>query len=124
VAATPERKVKDKVVSVLKEYGAYYFFPAANGLGRAGIPDVISCYHSKFIAIECKAGKGVTTALQDRELNRIRSTGGIALVINEYNLDLVHIVLSTIQREADETYKQNLTRPSSAATASNFRAVR
>lgn len=121
MASTPERKVKDKVVAVLKEHGAYYFFPAANGLGRAGIPDIISCYHGAFVAIECKAGKGVTTALQDRELNRIRSAGGVALVINEYNIDIVHTVLSTIQREADEINRQNPTRTSRVPVASNPR---
>ena len=42
MALTPERKVKQQVVNLLKEYDVYYFFPAANGLGRAGIPDIIA----------------------------------------------------------------------------------
>ena len=37
MAQTPERKVKARVADILKEYGVYYFFPPANGLGRAGI---------------------------------------------------------------------------------------
>jgi Holliday junction resolvase len=78
---------------MLKEHGAYYFFPAANGLGRAGIPDIIVCLHGYFLAIECKAGKGKTTALQDRELQRIRNAGGVALVINENNMDELKDVL-------------------------------
>jgi hypothetical protein len=40
----------------------------------------------RFCGIECKAGKGKTTALQDRELARIQEAGGIALVINEDNI--------------------------------------
>ena len=32
MAATPEKKVKDKVVKLLKQYGAYYFFPATFGI--------------------------------------------------------------------------------------------
>ena len=39
MAATPEKKVKDKVVKLLKQYGAYYFFPATFGMGRSGVPD-------------------------------------------------------------------------------------
>jgi hypothetical protein len=93
VAVTPERKVKNQCVDMLKEHGAYYFFPAANGLGRAGIPDIIVCLHGYFIAVECKAGKGKTTALQDRELQRIRNAGGVALVINENNMDELKDVL-------------------------------
>jgi Holliday junction resolvase len=78
---------------MLKEHGAYYFFPAANGLGRAGIPDIIICLHGYFLAVECKAGKGTTTALQERELQRIRNAGGVALVINEHNMDELKDVL-------------------------------
>lgn len=106
MALTPERKVKNQVVTVLKEHGAYHFFPAANGLGRAGIPDIIVCHHGLFVAIECKAGKGKTTALQDRELARIRTANGVALVINETNVDLVRLVLTSITEKANETNRK------------------
>ena len=87
MAATPEKKVKDKVVKILKANGAYYFFPATFGMGRSGVPDVVCCHKGAFIGIECKAGKNTTTPLQDRELAAIQSAGGIALVINENNMD-------------------------------------
>lgn len=86
MAATPEKKVKDAVRKLLVELGIYYFAPAANGFGRAGIPDIICCFGGRFIAIECKAGKGVTTALQDRELAAIRTAGGMTMVVNETNI--------------------------------------
>jgi Holliday junction resolvase len=97
MALTPERKVKAKVVEILKEYGAYYFFPATYGLGRAGVPDVIACYQGEFFAIECKAGKGRTTLLQERELARIKNAGGYAVVINEKNIDQLSLALRRIQ---------------------------
>lgn len=84
---TPEGKVKDKVVKILKQYGVYYFFPVTGGFGMSGIPDIICCHNGRFIAIECKAGKNKTTALQDAHLARIRAAGGIAVVINEENVD-------------------------------------
>ena len=54
--------------------------------GRAGIPDIVGCHCGRFIAIECKAGKGKTTALQDRELARIGNADGLSYVVNEDNL--------------------------------------
>lgn len=84
---TPEAKVKKQVRSILDDLQIYYFFPAANGYGRAGIPDVIGCVLGRFIAIECKAGKNTTTALQDREIESIQKAGGYAFVANEHNLD-------------------------------------
>lgn len=86
MAQTPEAKVKAAVRKLLVEFGVYYFSPAANGYGRAGIPDIICCFGGRFIAIECKAGKGVTTALQDRELAAIRTAGGMTMVVNETNI--------------------------------------
>jgi Holliday junction resolvase len=87
MATTPEKKVKDKVVKILKSHGIYYFFPTTFGMGRSGVPDIICCFNGSFLAIECKAGKNKTTALQDMEIAAIRKTGGTAFVINENNIN-------------------------------------
>lgn len=87
MAQTPEKKVKDKVVRLLKECGVYYFFPATYGMGRSGVPDIICCINGRFLAIECKAGANHTTALQERELDAISVAGGLAIVVNEHNID-------------------------------------
>lgn len=94
--STPEKKVKDKVVTLLKEAGAYYFFPATHGYGRSGVPDIIGCLNGKFFAIECKAGNNKPTALQEREMQRIRDTGGNTLVVNEENIEVTRLWLKTL----------------------------
>lgn len=90
---TPEAKVKASVVKLLKKYEVYHFFPATHGFGRSGVPDIICCLEGNFLAIECKAGKGTTTALQDRELQRIANAGGDTFVINEKNLNTLEAYL-------------------------------
>jgi len=86
MATTKEGAVKAKVKSMLDSYGCYHFSPMTHGYGNSGIPDIVACCNGRFIAVECKAGRGKTTALQDRELTRINTAGGVALVINEHNL--------------------------------------
>ena len=86
MALTPEKKVKNKVVKLLKDKGIYYFFPATYGMGRSGVPDIVCCFNGRFLAVECKAGSNKPTTLQLRELSAIRESGGEALVINEDNL--------------------------------------
>lgn len=93
MAATPESKVKKRVREILDKLGIYHFMPPANGFGRAGIPDIIGCLNGHFIAIECKAGKGTTTALQDRELDRIHNAGGTTFIARESNLDELQQIL-------------------------------
>ena len=97
MAATPEKKVKDKIVAILKDEGVYYFFPATHGFGRSGVPDIIACVNGKFLGIEVKAGKNKPTALQVRELERIRAAGGVAVVINEENWDMTRELLRPLK---------------------------
>ncbi len=73
---TPEAKVKKKIVAVLKEHGAYYFYPVTGGFGRSGVPDIIVCHRGRFIGIECKAGKNKPTPLQEKNLQDIEVAGG------------------------------------------------
>jgi hypothetical protein len=96
MAATPEAKVKAKVIKQLKEIDAYYFSPVTGGYGRSGVPDIIACIEGRFVGIECKAGKGVTTALQEKNLAAIKQNGGTALVVNEDNVDSLSVILKII----------------------------
>ena len=100
MAMTPEAKVKKKVAEALKKLGVYYFYPVTGGYGKSGVPDIVGCYNGKFFGIECKAGKGKTTALQDMNLRQIAIAGGIAAVVNEENLHTVVDILN--EREVDE----------------------
>lgn len=94
MATTPEGRVKRVVTNQLKSMGAYYFFPATGGYGRSGVPDIVGCLDGKFFAIECKAGKNKPTALQEKNLEYIRNAGGVAMLVNEENMNEVKDVLS------------------------------
>lgn len=83
---TPEAKVKKKVVDQLKSLGAYYFYPVTGGYGSSGVPDIVGCYNGRFFAIECKAGTNKPTALQQKNIDAIRTSGGAAIVVNESNM--------------------------------------
>lgn len=87
MAMTPEGKVKARVKKLLDEYGAYYFMPATGGFGKSGVPDIVGCYKGQFFAVECKAGNNKPTALQEKQMEKIRATEGAAFVINEDNLE-------------------------------------
>ena len=93
MAKTPEGEIKDQVRKVLDEMGAYYFFPAANGYGRTGIPDVIACVGGHFVGIECKAGSKQPTALQQRELDNIEKAEGTGLIVNADNISNLKNIL-------------------------------
>jgi hypothetical protein len=87
---TPEAKVKAKIHAALKAQGAY----AVNYIGglhaNNGTPDILACWQGRFIGIEAKAKTNKPTDLQIVNLRRIDEAGGIALVINETNLETVN----------------------------------
>jgi Holliday junction resolvase len=93
---TPEKRVKSKVVAQLKKLRAYYFHPVTGGFGRSGVPDIVVCYEGRFVGIECKAGKNKPTKLQELNLRQIENAGGIALVVNETNVDEVGRILGDL----------------------------
>ena len=91
---TPEAKVKDRVKKVLIAIGAYYAMPVTGGYGVSGVPDFLVCYNGLFFGLECKAGKGKTTALQEKALSDIRKAGGAGYVINEENISILEDILN------------------------------
>ena len=88
MAQTPEAKVKKQIKAILEKHGVYYAMPIGSGFGNSGVPDFLCCMNGTFLAIEAKAGKGTTTALQDKHLRKIEEAGGRTLVINEKLLEL------------------------------------
>jgi hypothetical protein len=97
MASTPEGRVKELVRHVLLSHGAYYFMPVSNGMGSHGVPDFMVCAHGRLIGIETKAGKKLPTDLQMSNLRQIDKAGGIALVINEHNLEELDGVLHVLK---------------------------
>jgi predicted AAA+ superfamily ATPase len=79
---TPEGKVKRKVSELLKRYNVWYFYPANNGFGKGGIPDVIACVDGRLVGIEVKADKkSKPSELQKICGKEIQEAGGIWLVV-------------------------------------------
>lgn len=95
MAATPESKVKKQVVQILKDYGAYFFYPVTGGYGRSGVPDIVACWKGRFIGIECKARGNVPTQLQMKNLHDIARQEGISLIIDETGIGMFVVLMST-----------------------------
>jgi Holliday junction resolvase len=82
-AMTPEGYVKKEVRRVLDTIGGdvWYFMPVSNGMGAHGIPDFIGCCRGVMFGIEAKAVGGKPTRLQTIQMDKIRRSGGEAIVV-------------------------------------------
>jgi Holliday junction resolvase len=91
---TPEGKVKRRVVEVLKKHEVWYFFPANNGFGKSGIPDIIAIVDGHFVGIEVKSATGKPTELQKICGKQIEEAGGTWLVVsNDVTLEVLDAVI-------------------------------
>lgn len=97
MATTPEAKVKAKIKGILKAHNVYYAMPIGTGYGNSGVPDFLCCVNGHFLGIEAKAGKGTTTALQDKNIQQIKDAGGTATVINEDTLDYLEQLIQMMR---------------------------
>ena len=88
-----EKWVKAQVVKILKDVGAYYFYPVASGYMSIGVPDIVACIKGRFVGIECKCGMNTPTTLQQKNIDAIIANGGVAIVINEGALDTLKKIL-------------------------------
>ncbi len=98
MAATPEAKVKAKIKKILKDNGVYYAMPIGTGYGNSGVPDFLCCVNGNFLAVEAKAGKGTTTALQEKNLREIKQCGGTAAVIAEEQLEYLEQLIQLMKQ--------------------------
>ena len=91
-----EKNITNKILKYLKALDKCYSFKEHGGsYGSAGIPDIICCYHGKFVAFEVKNEKGKTTALQDVNIRNIQKADGIAVVVR--SLEEVKTLIESLE---------------------------
>lgn len=99
VAKTPEGRVKLLVREILDNTPTcWYFMPVQNGMGQSGIPDFICCVRGKLLGIETKSkySSRKLTALQAKQIRLINEAQGVALMVNEDNLEDLKELLQTL----------------------------
>ena len=84
MATTPEGKVKNRLKTMLKQHGIWFYMPQAGPFGKAGIPDFILIVEGKFVGVECKADKSKKpTPLQVIAMEDIEKAGGKCFVVRD-----------------------------------------
>lgn len=73
-----------------KEHGGMY--------GTAGIPDIICCYHGRFVAFEVKTPSGKLTKLQEITITKIRAAKGEAYKVT--SIEEVKSILDSLEVKA------------------------
>jgi hypothetical protein len=87
--STPEGKVKDRIRSLLKQYGAYWHMPVQNGLGKPAL-DFHVCHRGRYGGVEAKAPGKKPTPRQLETAKDIEAAGGVVFFIDGDTTELEH----------------------------------
>lgn len=78
-----ESNLKKGILKYLNSLpGCFAWKAHGDEYGRAGIPDIIACYHGRFFAFEVKRPGNEPTRLQQATMGKIREAGGRVFVVN------------------------------------------
>ena len=86
IGVTTEANLTRSIQKRLKDTPGWWGFKVLGGQGqRAGIPDIVGCYHGRFMAFEIKTETGRVSPIQAHEIAKIRRAGGEAHVVRSWN---------------------------------------
>lgn len=82
-----EKQFENKIKNHLKESNAWFLKTWSNGVQREGVPDILASVNGFFIGIEVKAENGTPSELQLWNIDEIRKSNGIGIVLypHQYN---------------------------------------
>lgn len=82
-----EKGLEEKIKKHLKKNNHYFIKYHGGYFSRSGVPDILACINGKFVGLEIKRPdkKGKISELQKAHIKNINNSGGIALVIDDYN---------------------------------------
>lgn len=76
-----EKNFENRVKKFLEEQGCWYVKYFANAYTKSGIPDLLVCCNGYFVAVELKAPNGKPSALQQWNIQKIKESGGIGIIL-------------------------------------------
>lgn len=82
-----EKDIENKIKFALKEANCYYIKNHGSQYARPGIPDIIFNLDGFFVALEVKKWPNKPTKIQTFHLKEIDKNKGIALIVDDLNLN-------------------------------------
>ncbi len=93
-----EKQFENKVKRYLEKSGAWFVkYWAGSPFTKVGIPDLVCCINGYFVAIELKSENGHVSEIQKYQINRIRESNGIAIVLYPNQFEMFKKFVKTLK---------------------------
>ena len=91
-----EKAFENKIKQYLKSQNIWHVKFFANRMTKVGVPDILACVNGRFVAIEVKAEKGKPSEIQLWNIEKIKDSGGIAMVLYPDQFDIFKDLIQDI----------------------------
>lgn len=93
-----ERTITDEILRYLRGQGECWCFKVAgSGSQMRGVPDIVGCWHGRFLALEVKRPKvGRLSKMQTYVIGQIAGAGGMVAVVRSVD------DVKTLLKEVDD----------------------
>lgn len=97
--AGKEKLFENQIKKYLTEQGVWHVKYFANGFTKSGIPDILACCGGHFLAIEVKAENGKPSELQLHHIEKIKQSGGHAVIVKPSQFDELKQLIEELKNE-------------------------
>ena len=94
-----EKTFENRIKKYLTEKGIWHVKYFANGFTKSGIPDILACANGHFLGIEVKAENGKPSQLQIYNIEKIRESGGYAVIVKPSQFDELKQLIQELLNE-------------------------
>ncbi len=94
-----EKNFENQIKKYLTEQGIWHVKYFANGFTKSGIPDILACCNGHFLAIEVKAENGKPSPLQLHHIEKIKQSGGHAVIVKPSQFDELKQLIEELKNE-------------------------
>lgn len=101
-----EKTFENQIKQYLDDNDCWYVKFFANSFTKKGIPDILACVNGHFVGIEVKAQNGTPSELQKRNVKKINSFGGYAVVVRPDQFEDLQRLIQCIIYSAHEQARQ------------------
>lgn len=81
-----EKSLQNKCIRWLKRQPDCWFFKVSGSACQTpGVPDLVICWHGKFVGVELKSPTGKPEPVQLATIDMILRAGGVAFITNSFD---------------------------------------
>ena len=94
-----EKTFENKIKKYLSDNNIWHVKYFANGFTKSGIPDILACCNGHFLSIEVKAENGKPSELQLHHIEKIKESGGYAVVVKPSQFEELKELIQELKNE-------------------------